>query len=257
MVDVTAGVVPTANPYAAPPASNGDKQATPGPTPKKWAGKFENEVELEKGYENQQTVLTERSEALRRATERINQLEQMVAGVAERMSPAARTEQRSSRAQQLLEAQGIAVEALEELIDERASAKLPKAVEEFMAPFTQGARAQETLAAEFPGVSIADVNQFLSANPEVNRTFKDKGRTSPTEALYYAYAQYAMHKPAADLSGQTRARMDAALPGTRGGTSIPEESANDVAAGWDKFQQTGNIMEFLRPRLAHVINKTG
>jgi hypothetical protein len=245
-----------ANPYATPAAgAPGDKQPATGPTPKKWAGKYNSEQELETGYENQQTVLTERTERLRQAEERASQLEQMLTTVAERMSPAQRTVERS-REEQLLEASGIPVEAILSLIDRRANENLPKAVESFMAPFTQGARARDTLADEFPDIDINDVQQFLRANPNVKAAYDTKLKNSPSEALYFAYAQFARTKPeSADLSGQTRARMDAGLPGTRGGNPVPPDATNDVAAGWEKFGQSGNVMDFLRPRLAHIVGK--
>lgn len=244
------------NPYASQSAgAPGDKQPTPAPTAKKWAGKYNSEQELETGYANQQAVLTQRNEELRQSQERIAQLEQMITSVAERMSPAERTTQRS-KAKQLLEAQGIPVEALEELFDERITSTVPKHVENFMAPFTQGARAQQTLADEFPDIDFNDVQQFLRANPGVKARYDEKVRTSPSEAMYFAYAQYSRTKPeSTDLSGQTRARLDAALPSTRGGNPVPQDAANDVAAGWERFNQSGNIMDFLRPRLAHIVGK--
>jgi TolA-binding protein len=249
-------VVEAANPYATTTAgAPGDKQPVAAPTAKTWAGKFKSEQELETGYQNQQTVLTERTNQLQQSQDRIAQLETMLTSVADRMSPVERTTQRS-RAQQLLEAQGIPVEALYELIDERGASTVPKEVEKFMAPFTQGARAQQTLADEFPDINVNDVQQFLRANPGVKARYDEKVKTSPSEAMYFAYAQYSRSAPeATDLSGQTRARLDAALPGNRGGNPVPVDAANDVAAGWENFNRSGNVMDFLRPRLAHIVGK--
>lgn len=247
----------TANPYASPtPAADGsDSQPKTGPTPsKKWAGKYNSEQELEQGYENQQAVLTERTHELAETRERVAELERMLVTAADRMSPAARVEQRS-RARELLESQGIPVDALTEVIEERLASTAPKYVEKALAPLTQGAQAQRMLADEFPDVNITDVQQFLRVTPDVNRRFQEKLQNDPISAHYYAYGQYmASQRESADLSGQSaaRARLDAALPQSRAAGAPAESTGNRVAEGWDNWQRSGNIMDFLRERLSHV-----
>ena len=249
---------PAANPYGQPnPASDGVQQPEPAPTAKKWAGKFPSEVELEKGYENQQTVLTQRTQELAETRRRAVELETMLKTVMDRMSPAQRTQERS-RSVELLESQGIPVDALRDLIAESVGPAAERVVDGRLAPLFQGAQARQKIAREFPGVNVNDVEEFIRTNPDVQQAYDEKVASSPSEALYYAMTQYALaNREPADLSGQRdalrQARRDAALPGGGGGTNASAESGEiSLADAWEKSQQTGNIMDFLRERLDHI-----
>jgi len=247
------------NPYATPAGNPGDKQPAPESTPKKWAGKYLTPEELESGHIHLQTAITESNEQLRQATERSAQLEQMLTQVAERMSPAERIAKRS-RSEELLESTGIPVEALLEVMDARMAATAPSLIKKELAPITQGAETQQMLGNEFPDISSSDVLQFLNANPDVKSMYDRKlsdGKTS--EAMYFAYAQFARRGAGPqDLSGraeqQGQARRDAALPTGRTGSPASGEEGPSLADAWALSRQSGNIMDFLRPRLAHIID---
>lgn len=246
------------NPYAIPADSDVSvQQPAPESTPKKWAGKYPTPEELENGHLHLQTTLTERNAELVNERQRREQLEQMLTNMAERMSPAERTVQRS-RAEELLESTGIPIDALREIIDNRLSSTGPGMVEKVLAPITQGAQTQQTLGQEFPDISSSDVLQFLNANPNVKMQYDAKLSSGKTaEAMYYAYAQYSRSNAGPrDLSGkaeqQGQNRRDAALPTGRVGVQGVAEEGPSLADAWDMSEKSGNIMEFLRERLAHI-----
>jgi hypothetical protein len=249
--------LPSVNPYAEVSGDNdAGKPAPAGPTPKRWAGKFNSPEEMETGHDHLQHTLTERTTELENERRLRSELEQVLQNVAERMSPADRMTHRSAAEETLIN-QGLPLDAMDAFISERIARGVGKALDEKLAPLTRGAQTQQMLEEEFPNIDRNDVDQFLRSNPDIRKRYSTKLNEDVTGAMYYAYAQFAQaNRENLDLSGQAeqqaRRRRDAMLPSSESVGHQPPVEGPSLADQFDNFLKTGDKTSFLMKRLEHI-----
>lgn len=228
------------------PQSEPDASTVSTEPKKKWAGKYDNPEELEKGYRNSAEE-TQRIIARERLKDQeIASLKMQIQG---RVNPAEQSASRRNPVDDLTEAM-VPVDALGAFVQ----SKIAEAFE----PIARGMAARTAVGNEYKDFSEVEgeLNTYLAANPEFNERYQRMLQSDAEGAMELLYHRWkstvAKNEPGNDLSGQEQAtnRAVAALTGTATGPrSAGDSYAQKLAIALQHFKDTGDEGPYLRVRL--------
>jgi len=215
--------------------------------PRKFAGKYTTVEEFERGYWNS-------AQEAKRLAEENKLLREIAASKQERVNPAERMDTRKKYLEELSEA-AIPVDALANLIREEAQ----NIVRETFEPLARGAQARSQMLEKYADYEKAerDLNNFLSANPDVNEKYTRMMNAGLEDAaLEYAYLNFSRSAAVpTDASGQEQAmaRATAALAGnTVGSRQVSDSYLNRLQAARARFERDGDERALAAVALAGI-----
>ena len=230
-----ATALPDANTPAAPATT------TNAAAQKKWAGKYESPEALEQGYQNS---AKEVQNILAREKAKDQELASLKLQLQGRVNPADVAAARRNPMDELNEAM-VPVEALGLFVQQ----EIAKAFE----PVARSMEARSAVSKEYKefGTLEENLNEYLTANPEINNRYQKTLRDDPQTAMEWLFLRYQRDNPTAqpDLSGQDQAtaRAVGALGSSGVGprnTEVPLTERLNKAT--ERYQQTGDIIPALQ-----------
>jgi hypothetical protein len=245
-----------ANPQPSP--TPGPNPPVQGPTPKKYAGKYDSIEAFEKGYGESQTEANRIVQENQLLKERLAIADEQARVAAQQTQNPIRRESPSDNYAKLKEQladDGLPVDIIEKMIDARSKEQAAMMVGEGLAPLAGALEAQEVMTTTYPDYAdnAAAINQYLNDNPTVKARYEQKRQqVGAAEATEFAYLSYQAHaakqgpsKRTVDgAAAQAQARIDGQNNAAGGGPTLnpalPDgDYAEQLAAAYEKGQKGG------------------
>jgi hypothetical protein len=218
-----------------------------------YAGKYKTIEELEKGYENLQSIEHQNNQRLAALESRF-----AASDPDDRILPSDRREARK-RPEEVLEELGIPSDSLGEFVANQLAQALN--------PLIQGQQAREQLKKSYQNFDTLEneVAQFIASTPEVQTRYQRMFRVDQGGAMEWAIDRYlktkgATQQPAETASGAdaAAARLDARLPGStsggaRGADLGESQRIEQLRRAYEYGQKTGDWSVYQSMRINEVV----
>lgn len=225
-------------------AAQQQQDGQPKPAARKYAGKYDSPEALEQGYQNS---AKEVQNILAREKAKDQEIANLKLALTGRVNPADVAAARRNPVEELTEAM-VPVEALGAFVEQ--------AIAKTFEPIARNMQARSSVTKEYKefGELEEKLNEYLTANPDINERYQAVLATTPEVAMEWLLLRHqrstgAADAAQADLSGQQQAtrRAEAALSGSSVGDRATGPTAGEkLKAASEIAQRTGNIEPALR-----------